>query len=92
MGLSPLIIVGPSFQAKMMSGFQKDDESYKNSAAIIMESVTSIRTLASFCKEKTFQNKYNEQVDIPIKAGARKGLYIGMAFGGSFSFYLPIML
>jgi len=84
LGLSPLIVASQSYQAKTMTGFQKEDESYKTSAAIIMESVTNIRTVASFCKEKKFQNKYNEQVDIPIKAGARKGIRIGLAFGGSF--------
>jgi len=84
LGLSPLVTIGQSFQAKLMGGFQGGDESYKVSGAIIMESVMNIRTVASFCNEKNFEKKYNEMVDLPIKQGARKGLLIGAAFGGSY--------
>ena len=84
LGLSPLIIIGQSYQQKLMSGFQGGDESYKSSGSIIMESVMNIRTVASFCNEIRIQKKYNEQVDIPIKQGARKGVTVGLAFGGSY--------
>ena len=84
LGLSPLVSIGQSFQAKLMSGFQGSDESYKTSGAIIMESVMNIRTVASFCNEKKFGKKYNDMVDIPIAKGSKKGLLIGAAFGGSY--------
>lgn len=84
LGLSPLVSIGEYFESKMMGGFQGSDESYKASASIIMESVLNIRTLASFCNETMIEKKYNEQVDIPIKKEARKGILLGMAFGGSY--------
>ncbi len=84
LAFSPLVTIGQSYQQKLMAGFQSGDESYKTSASIIMESVMNIRTVASFCNETRIEKKYNEQVDIPIKSGARKGLLIGLAFGGSY--------
>lgn len=84
LGLSPLVSIGQSYQQKMMTGFQTNDESYKASGSIIMESVMNIRTLASFCNEAKIEKKYNEQVDIPIQQGAKKGLLVAIAFGGSY--------
>ena len=84
LALSPLVSIGQNYQRKLMAGFQEGDESYKASGSIIMESVMNIRTIASFCNETRIEKKYNEQVDIPIQKGAKKGLFVGMAFGGSY--------
>lgn len=49
-----------------------------------MESVTNIRTLASFCNEERLKRIYSEKVDIPLTKGTKKSLFVGAAFGMSF--------
>ena len=86
LGLSPLVTIGQMIMGKVMSGFVKNDEIYKESGGIIMETSCNIRTVASFCNEEKLAKKYFELVEIPIKLGRKKGIISGIGFGASYFF------
>ena len=57
------------------------DKAYKDSALIIMESLTNIRTVISFGVENTVQNKYERYLDKPEESLRKSAIISGFFFG-----------
>ena len=59
LGSLPLVMLAGAIRSKFREGLmERADEAYKNSAQIIMESLTNIRTVISFGVENTVLHKY----------------------------------
>ncbi|EAS02072.1 multidrug resistance protein-like transporter family ABC domain protein (macronuclear) [Tetrahymena thermophila SB210] len=84
LGVSPLMVIAGSLQAKFVQGFSKgSEEAYKDSGIIIMESVTNIRTVASFANEGKILQFYDEKLQKSYNSINKKGNTAGLAFGFS---------
>ena len=59
------------------------DEAYKSSMSLVQESVTNIRTVASFGNEGIVLKFLSDRLAIPDKAATAKGYKAGAAFGFS---------
>ena len=58
-GSLPLLVLAGAIRSKFRTGLmEKADKAYKDSALIIMESLTNIRTVVSFGGENTVLHKY----------------------------------
>lgn len=79
LGISPLMIIAGQLQAKFVQGFSADtDAAYKDSGIIIMESVTNIRTVASFSNEKMLSEFYASKLVHPYNVAFKKGNISGI--------------
>lgn len=59
LGSMPLVMLSGYIRSKFRLGLtEKEDKAYKDSAQIIMESLTNIRTVVSFGVENTVLHKY----------------------------------
>ncbi|EDK31467.1 multidrug resistance protein-like transporter family ABC domain protein (macronuclear) [Tetrahymena thermophila SB210] len=84
LAVSPIMIIAGQLQAKFVQGFSEStDDAYKDSGMLIMESVTNIRTVASFANEKKVSQFYDEKLVKPYEIVVKKGNYSGVAFGFS---------
>ncbi|KAL4491484.1 hypothetical protein ABPG72_008140 [Tetrahymena utriculariae] len=82
LGVSPLMVIDGSLQAKFVQGFSKgSEEAYKDSGIIIMESITSIRTVSSFANEGKILQFYDEKLQKSYNSINKKGNTAGLAFG-----------
>ncbi|XP_061745307.1 bile salt export pump [Nerophis ophidion] len=78
----PFIALSGGFQAKMLTGFAKQDKEAMESAGRISgEALNNIRTIAGLGKEKNFVEMYNAQLDAPYKAALKKANVYGACYG-----------
>ncbi|XP_061840917.1 bile salt export pump-like [Nerophis lumbriciformis] len=78
----PFIALSGGFQAKMLTGFAKQDKEAMESAGRISgEALNNIRTIAGLGKEKNFVDMYNAQLDAPYKAALKKANVYGACYG-----------
>ncbi|XP_054636596.1 bile salt export pump-like [Dunckerocampus dactyliophorus] len=69
----PFIALSGGFQAKMFTGFAKQDKEAMESAGRISgEALNNIRTIAGLGKERNFVDMYNAQLDAPYQAALKK--------------------
>jgi ATP-binding cassette subfamily B (MDR/TAP) protein 1 len=81
-GTMPVIIVAGAIRSKFRNGQMEEmDKAYKDSALIIMESLTNIRTVVSFGVENTVQNKYERYLDKPQESLQKSAIISGFFFG-----------
>jgi ATP-binding cassette, subfamily B (MDR/TAP), member 1 len=67
-----------------MQGFsEQSDDAYKDSGNLVQETVTNIRTVASFGNEDILLGFLNERLKVPESLIFKKSNYAGLAFGFS---------
>uniref|UniRef100_A0A8C5FK61 Bile salt export pump n=1 Tax=Gadus morhua TaxID=8049 RepID=A0A8C5FK61_GADMO len=80
----PFIALSGGFQAKMLTGFAKQDKVAMEAAGRISgEALNNIRTIAGLGKESTFVEMYNAQLDGPYHAAIQKAHVYGACYGFS---------
>ncbi|KAL4480238.1 hypothetical protein ABPG74_020754 [Tetrahymena malaccensis] len=83
---APLMIICAQFQAQFIQGYsESSDGAYKQAGQIVMESVTNIRTVASFCNENMLHDFLSEKLKAPLQLVKSKGQISGVFMGLSFA-------
>uniref|UniRef100_A0A8C9ZPP1 Bile salt export pump n=1 Tax=Sander lucioperca TaxID=283035 RepID=A0A8C9ZPP1_SANLU len=78
----PFIALSGGFQAKMLTGFAKQDkEAMEVAGRISGEALNNIRTIAGLGKEKIFVDMYEAQLDGPYQAALKKAKVYGACYG-----------
>ncbi|KAI3365800.1 hypothetical protein L3Q82_000800 [Scortum barcoo] len=78
----PFIALSGGFQAKMLTGFAKQDKQAMEAAGRISgEALNNIRTIAGLGKEKSFVDIYEAQLDAPYRAALKKAYVYGACYG-----------
>ncbi|AWO95573.1 putative bile salt export pump-like isoform 2 [Scophthalmus maximus] len=78
----PFIALSGGFQAKMLTGFAKQDKQAMEAAGRISgEALNNIRTIAGLGKERTFVDMYEAQLDAPFQAALKKANVYGACYG-----------
>ncbi|KAM7375230.1 hypothetical protein PAMA_014360 [Pampus argenteus] len=78
----PFIALSGGFQAKMLTGFAKQDKQAMEAAGQISgEALNNIRTIAGLGKERIFVDMYNAQLDAPYQAALKKANVYGACYG-----------
>jgi ATP-binding cassette subfamily B (MDR/TAP) protein 1 len=82
--LAPIQIFAGALRAKFVQGFSSQtDEAYKDSGNLIQESVTNIRTVASFGNEKILLGFLDERLKKPAALIFSKANVAGLSLGFS---------
>ncbi|TNN61547.1 Bile salt export pump [Liparis tanakae] len=80
----PFIALSGGFQAKMLTGFAKQDkEAMETAGQISGEALNNIRTIAGLGKERLFVETYEAQLDAPYEAAIKKAHVYGACYGFS---------
>uniref|UniRef100_A0A3Q2Y0M0 Bile salt export pump n=1 Tax=Hippocampus comes TaxID=109280 RepID=A0A3Q2Y0M0_HIPCM len=78
----PFIALSGGFQAKMLTGFAKQDKQAMEAAGQISgEALNNIRTIAGLGKERNFVDRYIAQLDAPYQAALKKANVYGACYG-----------
>ncbi|XP_032412380.1 bile salt export pump isoform X1 [Xiphophorus hellerii] len=78
----PFIALSGGFQAKMLTGFAKQDKQAMESAGQISgEALNNIRTIAGLGKERSFVEKYEAHLTAPYQAALKKANVYGACYG-----------
>ncbi|CAK6965537.1 bile salt export pump-like [Scomber scombrus] len=78
----PFIALSGGFQAKMLTGFAKQDKQAMEAAGQISgEALNNIRTIAGLGKERSFVDMYYAQLDAPYEAALKKANVYGACYG-----------
>uniref|UniRef100_UPI0037E89068 bile salt export pump-like n=1 Tax=Semicossyphus pulcher TaxID=241346 RepID=UPI0037E89068 len=78
----PFLALSGGFQAKMLTGFAKEDKLAMEAAGRISgEALNNIRTIAGLGKERSFVDMYNAQLEAPYKAALKKANVYGACYG-----------
>ncbi|KAM6893167.1 bile salt export pump isoform 2-T3 [Lycodopsis pacificus] len=78
----PFIALSGAFQAKMLTGFAKEDKQAMETAGRISgEALNNIRTIAGLGKERLFVDMYEAQLDAPYRAALKKAKVYGACYG-----------
>ncbi|XP_074483183.1 bile salt export pump isoform X2 [Sebastes fasciatus] len=78
----PFIALSSGFQAKMLTGFAKQDKQAMETAGRISgEALNNIRTIAGLGKERIFVDMYYAQLDAPYDAALKKAKVYGACYG-----------
>ncbi|KAM3857136.1 bile salt export pump [Diretmus argenteus] len=78
----PFIALSGGFQAKMLTGFAKQDKEAMEAAGQISgEALNNIRTIAGLGKERSFVELYVAQLDAPYRAAIKKANVYGACYG-----------
>ena len=81
---TPLILFCGKVQEEMNTGFSAENEkAYKQSAAMITEAVTNMRTVASFGNDNKLLEIYERSLINPKKVIMRKSISSGIVYGMS---------
>uniref|UniRef100_A0A3Q3EZW1 Bile salt export pump n=1 Tax=Labrus bergylta TaxID=56723 RepID=A0A3Q3EZW1_9LABR len=80
----PFIALSGGFQAKMLTGFAKEDKIAMEAAGQISgEALNNIRTIAGLGKERNFVELYEAQLESPYRAALKKANVYGGCYGFS---------
>ncbi|XP_062869573.1 bile salt export pump isoform X2 [Trichomycterus rosablanca] len=80
----PFLALSGGFQAKMLTGFAKQDKQAMEAAGQISgEALNNIRTIAGLGKERTFVELYEAQLEAPYQAALKKAGVYGACYGFS---------
>ncbi|XP_038572710.1 bile salt export pump isoform X1 [Micropterus salmoides] len=78
----PFIALSGGFQAKMLTGFAKQDKQAMEAAGRISgEALNNIRTIAGLGKERIFVEVFEAQLDAPYQAALKKANVYGACYG-----------
>ncbi|XP_031414406.2 bile salt export pump-like, partial [Clupea harengus] len=82
MGFLPFLALSGGFQAKMLTGFAKQDkEAMEIAGQISGEALNNIRTIAGLGKERKFVEMYEAQLEGPYQAALKKANVYGACYG-----------
>uniref|UniRef100_A0A8B9KNC5 ATP-binding cassette, sub-family B (MDR/TAP), member 11b n=1 Tax=Astyanax mexicanus TaxID=7994 RepID=A0A8B9KNC5_ASTMX len=78
----PFLALSGGFQAKMLTGFAKQDKQAMEAAGQISgEALNNIRTIAGLGKERRFVEMYEAQLEAPYRAALKKANVYGACYG-----------
>ncbi|XP_049919135.1 bile salt export pump-like [Epinephelus moara] len=78
----PFLALSGGFQAKMLTGFAKQDKQAMEAAGRIAgEALNNIRTIAGLGKERVFVEMFEAQLDAPYQAALKKAKVYGACYG-----------
>uniref|UniRef100_A0A3Q3VZA3 Uncharacterized protein n=1 Tax=Mola mola TaxID=94237 RepID=A0A3Q3VZA3_MOLML len=78
----PLIGLSGVFQAKMLSGFESENnKSMEEAGQVSSEALANIRTIAGLGKEKSFVESFEQKLEGPYKSAKKKANIYGICFG-----------
>ncbi|XP_041834877.1 bile salt export pump isoform X2 [Melanotaenia boesemani] len=78
----PFIALSGGFQAKMLTGFAKQDKQAMEAAGQVSgEALNNIRTIAGLGKERSFVEMYEAHLDSPYQAALKKANVYGACYG-----------
>ncbi|KAL6840494.1 hypothetical protein ACP4OV_030304 [Aristida adscensionis] len=81
----PLLGLQGYTQVRFLKGFSEDAKLlYEDASQMATDAVSSIRTVASFCAEKTVMKVYDSKCEASKNQGVRTGMIAGLGFGFSF--------
>ena len=84
LGTFPFMVIAGAFETEFLTGYQaKTAIHYKNSVAILSESVRNFRTVVSFCTQNAILKLYNEYLLIPIQKMKSAAFVSGLMYGFS---------
>ncbi|XP_063067575.1 bile salt export pump [Engraulis encrasicolus] len=82
LGFLPFLALSGGFQAKMLTGFAKQDkQAMENAGQISGEALNNIRTIAGLGKERSFVEAYEVQLEAPYRAALNKAKVYGACYG-----------
>ncbi|KAL2081432.1 hypothetical protein ACEWY4_023285 [Coilia grayii] len=77
----PLLGLSGAFQAKMLTGFAKEDKkAMEDAGQVSSEAMANIRTIAGLAKEGQFVELYENRLVAPYKAAKKKAHVYGVCF------------
>ncbi|TRY82938.1 hypothetical protein DNTS_008431 [Danionella cerebrum] len=80
----PFLALSGGFQAKMLTGFAKQDKEAMEAAGRISgEALNNIRTIAGLGKEQNFVEMFETQLEAPYQAALKKANVYGACYGFS---------
>lgn len=83
LAVMPLIAVAGGILAKVLTwGTSRRAEAYEKANVVASQSISNIRTVASFQAEEPIYKRFSDMLDYPRRISAKLALYNGMA-GGS---------
>ncbi|KAE8278616.1 Bile salt export pump ATP-binding cassette sub-family B member 11 [Larimichthys crocea] len=78
----PFIALSGGFQARMLTGFAKEDkQAMERAGRISGEALNNIRTIAGLGKERSFVDLYEAQLDAPYRMALKKANVYGACYG-----------
>ncbi|XP_062302785.1 bile salt export pump-like [Osmerus eperlanus] len=78
----PFLALSGGFQARMLTGFAKQDKQAMETAGRISgEALNNIRTIAGLGKERSFVQMYEAQLESPYQAALKKARVYGACYG-----------
>ncbi|KAL1021934.1 hypothetical protein UPYG_G00020100 [Umbra pygmaea] len=78
----PFLALSGGFQAKMLTGFAKQDkQAMEDAGRISGEALNNIRTIAGLGKEQCFVEMYETQLEAPYRAAKQKANVYGACYG-----------
>ncbi|XP_067349779.1 bile salt export pump isoform X2 [Channa argus] len=78
----PFIALSGGFQARMLTGFAKQDKQAMEAAGRISgEALNNIRTIAGLGKERSFVDMYEVHLEAPYQAALKKANVYGACYG-----------
>ncbi|KAL6615851.1 hypothetical protein ACP70R_038121 [Stipagrostis hirtigluma subsp. patula] len=81
----PLLGLQGYTQVRLLKGFSEDAKLlYEDASQMATDAVSSIRTVASFCAEKTVMTMYENKCEASKNQGVRTGMIAGLGLGLSF--------
>ncbi|XP_050978248.1 bile salt export pump [Labeo rohita] len=84
LGFLPFLALSGGFQAKMLTGFAKQDKEAMEAAGQISgEALSNIRTIAGLGKERHFVEMFEAHLEAPYKAALKKANVYGACYGFS---------
>ncbi|XP_073681406.1 bile salt export pump [Garra rufa] len=84
LGFLPFLALSGGFQAKMLTGFAKQDkEAMETAGQISGEALSNIRTIAGLGKERQFVEMFEAQLEAPYQAALKKANVYGACYGFS---------
>jgi ATP-binding cassette subfamily B (MDR/TAP) protein 1 len=89
---TPILLCVTSGLSAISSAMERDcTNSSEFTGSIFSETFTNIKTVRSLTLEKHFRNKHQDAATCALKAGVRKGIYVGAFYGLSQSVLLFII-
>uniref|UniRef100_A0A6Q2XFI1 Bile salt export pump n=1 Tax=Esox lucius TaxID=8010 RepID=A0A6Q2XFI1_ESOLU len=80
----PFLALSGGFQAKMLTGFAKQDkEAMEAAGQISSEALNNIRTIAGLGKEQSFVEMFETHLEAPYRAAKKKANVYGACYGFS---------
>ncbi|XP_029612563.1 bile salt export pump-like isoform X3 [Salmo trutta] len=78
----PLLALSGGFQAKMLTGFAKQDkQAMEDAGRISGEALNNIRTIVGLGKEQSFVEMYEAHLEAPYQAANQKAIVYGACHG-----------